>query len=91
MTMKPDLYKTNRKTDSFFDWLGDWGGLFDGLNLIGKHTLNNYSLYALNAKLAWLLVRFVPSKSKSAKKDKRKIKKNKKHREITYFSKYGDN
>ena len=47
--MKPDLFKTNRKTDSFFDWLGDWGGLFDGLNLIGKHALNNYSLHALNA------------------------------------------
>ena len=76
MEIKPDLYKINRKTDSFFDWLGNWGGLFDGLNLIGKHALNDYSLYALNAKLAWLLVRFVPSKSKSAKKDKRKIKKN---------------
>ena len=62
--MHPDLYKISRKTDSLFDWLGNWGGLLDGLNFVGKHILSNYSLYALNSQLAWLLVRFVPSDKK---------------------------
>ena len=91
MTIKPDLHKINRKTDSLFDWLGNWGGLLDSLNFIGKLLLSNYSLYALNSNLAWLLVRFVPSESKSTKKDKLKIKNKEKHRENAYFSKYGNN
>ena len=61
VTVGPDLFKIKRKTDSFFDWLANWGGLLDSLNFIGKHLLSNYSLYALNSNLAWLLVRFVPS------------------------------
>ena len=74
MTINPDLHKVSRKTDSLLDWLGDWGGLLDGLSFVGRHLLSNYSLYALNANLAWLLVRFVPSNQKNAKKDKRRIK-----------------
>ena len=81
--MHPDLHTINRKTDSLFDWLGNWGGLFDGLTLIGKHLLSNYSLYALNSNLAYLLVRFVPS-------NKKRNKKAKKHKESTFFKKYGD-
>ena len=90
MTINSDLRKINRKTDSLLDWLGDWGGLLDGLNFVVKHFLSNYSLYALNSNLAWLLVRFVPSQSKTAKKDKSKIIFSQEHRENTYFEKYGD-
>ena len=74
MTLNSDLKKINRKTDSLLDWLGNWGGLLDGLNFVVSHLLSNYSLYALNSNLAWLLVRFVPSQSKSTKKNKRKMK-----------------
>ena len=84
ITVHPDLHTINRKTDSLFDWLGNWGGLFDGLNLVGKHLLSNYSFYALNSKLAWLLVRFFPSSKNSKKKGK-------KYREREFFKKYGDN
>ena len=69
MVLNPDLFKINRKTDSLGDWLANWGGLLDGLNFVGRHLLSNYSLYALNSNLAWLLIRFVPSESKTTKKD----------------------
>ena len=59
--LNSDLKKISRKNDSFFDWLGDWGGLLDGLNFIGRLILNPYSLYALQSRLAGLLIRFVPS------------------------------
>ena len=90
INLNSDLKKINRKTDSLLDWLGNWGGLLDGLNFVVKHLLSNYSLYALNANLAWLLVRFVPSQSNSTKKNKRKMKNAQKHRENTFFEKYGD-
>ena len=78
--MTPDLKKINRKTDSLLDWLGDWGGLLDGLSFIGRHLISNYSLYALNAQLTLLLVRFVPS-SKTKKDEKgSKVKNDKKRR-----------
>ena len=80
----------NRKTDSLLDWLGNWGGLLDGLNFVTKHLLSSYSLYALNSNLAWLLVRFVPSQPNTSKKDKSKMKNSQKHRENTYLEKYGD-
>ena len=34
VSLKTELKQINRKTDSFFDWLGDWGGLQDGLSLL---------------------------------------------------------
>ena len=44
-----DLRTINRKTPSLLDWLGDWGGLMDGLNFVGRHLLDNYAYYALNS------------------------------------------
>ena len=29
-----DLVKINRKTYNLLDWLGDWGGLLDGLRMV---------------------------------------------------------
>ena len=34
LSLNTELKQINRKTDSFFDWLGDWGGLKDGLTLV---------------------------------------------------------
>ena len=34
LSLNSELKQINRKTDSFFDWLGDWGGLQDGLSLL---------------------------------------------------------
>ena len=58
----------NRKTDSFFDWLGDWGGLQDGLTLIVELIVNAYQIYALKFQLAWLYVRHLPALNKSESK-----------------------
>ena len=30
----PDVLKVRRKTDSFLDWLGDWGGLYGSLQFL---------------------------------------------------------
>ena len=62
VTLSADLLTINRKTDSFLDWMGDWGGLIDGLTLIAEILINNYQVYSLKLKVAWLFVRFKPSK-----------------------------
>ena len=61
--MNDTLKVTYRSTDSLLDWLGDFGGLLEGLNYIGRFFLTSYSGYSLQAKLAQVLVRFVPSTS----------------------------
>ena len=58
---KPDLKVINRKTNSLLDWLGEWGGLLDGLNFLGKNLMNPYTTYTLQYVLSYMLVRFVPS------------------------------
>ena len=62
MTLSADLLTINRKTDSLLDWMGDWGGLIDGLTLIAEILINGYQVYSLKIKVAWLFVRFKPSK-----------------------------
>ena len=42
LVLNPELLQINRKTDSFFDWLADWGGLYDGLTLLVEVTLHAY-------------------------------------------------
>ena len=34
VTMNNDLHEINRKTASFLDWMGDWGGLIDALHFL---------------------------------------------------------
>ena len=87
IVLKSDLKVINRKTNSIFDWLGEWGGLHDGLNFLGKAFLNPYTTYALQYVLSYMLVRFVPSSSES-KTNKLEIKQKK---EKTFFNKYFDN
>ena len=36
------------------DWMGDWGGLLDGLHLIVELFLESLSFYALKSRLAGL-------------------------------------
>ena len=40
ISLNTDLKQINRKTDSFFDWLGDWGGLQDGLTFLVDIVVN---------------------------------------------------
>ena len=42
LSLNSELKKINRKTDSFFDWLGNWGGLQDGLTLLVDIVVNLY-------------------------------------------------
>ena len=75
LSLNSDAIKINRKTDSLLDWLGDWGGLFDGLSLIARFLINPYTLYMLESSLALNLVRFVPSNSYKMKNESGKQEK----------------
>ena len=61
LNLNADLNTINRKTDSLFDWMGAWGGMFDGLRIVGEFILEIYSVYALRSKLTYLFIRFLPS------------------------------
>ena len=63
MTFSADQLVINRKTDSLFDWLGDWGGFLDGLSLIAELLMESYSLYQIKTFLTNLLIRFSPRES----------------------------
>jgi len=45
-----------RKTYSLLDWIGDVGGLLDGLYLIGEILVTGYSISSLESYLASALV-----------------------------------
>ena len=47
-----------RKTYSFLDWLGDMGGLFDGLYLIGMIIVAPISNFSLKAELLSSMFRY---------------------------------
>ena len=55
-----NIVQINRKTTSTLDWIGDLGGLLDGINYIMKILISPYSIYVLESKLAWLLLRLIP-------------------------------
>ena len=68
MTINPDVLKVRRKTDSLLDWLGDWGGLRDGLHFLADIIVSPLSAYMMKSKIVSLLVKFIPSAS-TPKKD----------------------
>ena len=43
------------------DWLAEVGGLVRAIFIIGQGMMGPYAKYHLNALLAWLLVRVVPT------------------------------
>ena len=53
--MDREIQIHTRSIYSFFDWLGDVGGLFDGLNLIGSIVMYFYSLIHGNPIADYLL------------------------------------
>ena len=61
--ISPDVPKVRRKTDSLLDWLGDWGGLLDGLNFLADILLRPLSAYMIKSKLASLIIKILPSES----------------------------
>ena len=63
VNISPDVPKIRRKTDSLLDWLGDWGGLLDGLNFIVDTLVSPLSAYMMKSKLVQLLVKIIPSTS----------------------------
>ena len=78
-----DMDVINRKTDNLLDWLGDWGGLLDGLKYLCHIILTPYTSYALRLLLTKSLVRFVPKSSKRKEfKEKKKGKKKEKEDKI---------
>jgi len=51
-----DLKVHKRKTYSLLDWIGDVGGLLDGMYLIGEIIVTGYSVSSLESYLASALV-----------------------------------
>ena len=47
LTLSSELLIINRKTDSLFDWLGDWGGFKDGLTIVVEIIIEFYQIHAL--------------------------------------------
>ena len=49
INFSPDTAIINRQTYSLLDWLGDLGGLFDALYLIGYALIAPLANFALNS------------------------------------------
>ena len=60
LVINKDLYQISRQTYGLLDWLGDCGGLFDALLLIGEIMVTPFATYALNSSLVSKLVREQP-------------------------------
>ena len=59
--MNDGLHEINRKTASFLDWMGDWGGLIDALHFLSAIIVSPYSAFALQSHLVSLgIVRVLP-------------------------------
>ena len=54
-----------RQTEGILEWLAEVGGLIRAFITIGQILVRPIANYHLNAMLAWLLVRVVPSSKKS--------------------------
>ena len=65
-----DLTEIDRKTYSGLEWLGDIGGLFDGLSYLGKIIIGPLATMALNAELLLHIFALEPNEDRK----KRKIK-----------------
>ena len=61
MQSSPDLIVIERQTYSLLEWLGDVGGLFDALVIIGEFLVGPISAFALKATLLSKIFRFTQS------------------------------
>ena len=51
LNLSPDIVQWNRQTYSFLDFLGDIGGLKDGLVLLGAIIISHSTAFNLKATL----------------------------------------
>ena len=56
--MSPDLFSVERETYNTLDFLGDCGGLWDGLFMIVKIAISPISAFALQSSLLSNFFRF---------------------------------
>ena len=59
-----------RQTYSFLEWLGDIGGLYDALRLIGLLMMSPFSSFFLKAELLSQVFRFTESKQYAEKRER---------------------
>ena len=59
--LDPDLTIIERQTYSVLEWLGDVGGLFDGLKIIGGVIIGPMAEFSLKATLLSQIFRFIKS------------------------------
>ena len=59
--LDPHLQIVNRKIDGVLDWLATCGGLLFALHLVAELLIEVYAVYFIKSKLAWLLVKVLPS------------------------------
>ena len=70
--MNVDLHEINRKTESFLDWMGDWGGLLDALEFISSLIISPYSTFALHSYIVSLGIVGVLPKTRDYKNDSKR-------------------
>ena len=71
ITLSMDQNVTERQTYSFLEWLGDVGGLYDALRLIGLLTITPFGTFARKAMLLSEIFRFTESKRFADKRAKK--------------------
>ena len=49
--MDPSLTTIERQTYSLLDWIGDVGGLFDGLKVLGTFLIAPVATFAMQAEV----------------------------------------
>ena len=57
----PDQTVIERQTYSFLEWLGDIGGLFDALKIIGASIVSPFAAFYLKVELLSQNFRYAPS------------------------------
>lgn len=65
-----DQNVTERQTYSFLEWLGDIGGLYDALRLIGLLMMSPFSSFFLKSELLSQVFRFTESKQYAEKHER---------------------
>ena len=67
--LSPDRIMYKRSIYSILDWIGDIGGLFDGLQFIGSIIMGCYYLFSANSLNAFLFRSVYKQESKTVATD----------------------